>query len=91
MFLNSINKPYSDISKIAPNWKNCLNELKIPYRSLHIIRHTYISQLISSGEDILTVSRIAGHSNVSTTLKTYSHYVPQNLENFGGVFNDDVA
>ena len=91
VFLNTRNKPFSDISKIANKWKNTLNRTKIPYRSIHTTRHTFISQLISSGEKILTVSKIAGHSNISTTLKTYSHYIPQNLENFGSVFNNNVA
>ena len=55
----------------------------VEYRNLHQIRGTFISTLISNGEDITYVSKIAGHENVKITLETYSEYIPVQNMNFG--------
>ena len=41
--------------------------------SLHSLRHTHASQLISSGLDVLTISRRLGHGKASVTLDVYGH------------------
>ena len=41
--------------------------------TLHSIRHTNLSYLISCGVDPVTVAKRAGHSRVSTTLDIYSY------------------
>lgn len=42
--------------------------------SLHSLRHTSISLLISSGIQAQIISRRAGHSNVTVTHSIYSHF-----------------
>ena len=44
--------------------------------SLHSLRHTHASQLITAGMDILSISRRLGHANVTITLNTYGHLMP---------------
>jgi len=45
--------------------------------SAHDLRHSAISRWIEvDGLPIITVSRLAGHSNVTTTLKEYGHPLP---------------
>jgi integrase len=39
-----------------------MKAIGLPYVTLHTLRHTHASQLITSGMDILTVSRRLGHS-----------------------------
>ena len=39
----------------------------------HRLRHTYATLLYSSGVDLLTAKELLGHSDVSTTLKIYTH------------------
>jgi integrase len=39
---------------------------------IHDLRHTAISRMIEAGVDVVTVSRIAGHSNIQTT-QIYCH------------------
>lgn len=49
--------------------------LKLSVR-LHDLRHFHATQLLSAGVDVTTVSRRLGHSKVSMTLDTYSHWLP---------------
>ncbi|WP_305154443.1 site-specific integrase, partial [uncultured Dubosiella sp.] len=39
----------------------------------HSLRHTYITNIVRSGCDIKTASKLARHSNVQTTLDVYAH------------------
>jgi integrase len=41
--------------------------------SLHTVRHSHASLLLSDGVDIATVSERLGHSSVRTTAEIYSH------------------
>lgn len=48
----------------------------------HILRHTYITDLILSGANPRRVQYLAGHSNIKTTMNIYTHLVenaPKNL------------
>ncbi|QOY52293.1 tyrosine-type recombinase/integrase [Candidatus Sulfurimonas baltica] len=88
VFLNTLNNPYWDISKIREgNWKKDLERAKVQYRKIHQTRHTFCSTMISAGEDINLVSKVAGHSSPRMTLEVYSKYIPRDLSDFGNVFN----
>lgn len=39
----------------------------------HCLRHTYITNIVQSGCDIKTASKLARHSNTQTTLDVYTH------------------
>lgn len=43
---------------------------------VHYIRHSHASLLINKGQNILIVSQRLGHSDVTQTLNTYSHLMP---------------
>jgi integrase len=43
----------------------------------HQLRHTFGSILIADGADIAEVARLMGHKKLSTTLNTYTHFVPR--------------
>lgn len=48
----------------------------------HILRHTYITDLILSGANLRRVQYLAGHSNIKVTLEIYTHlmeHAPENL------------
>lgn len=47
--------------------------MKLPKITLHDLRHTSATLLISQGLDIATVSKRLGHSKISTTLDVYTH------------------
>ncbi len=48
--------------------------------NLHELRHTFATFALQSGMDITTVSKMLGHQNVTTTLNTYSHLLPDSTE-----------
>ncbi len=52
----------------------------IPIISIHGLRHTHASILLFAGVSIASVARRLGHSNMTTTQKTYLHII-QELEN----------
>ena len=45
----------------------------IDHITYHQLRHTYASIVASEGTDLVTLSRLMGHSNKSTTLNIYTH------------------
>ena len=67
-----------------------LNEIYSKVISSKYLKKTYdsfsISTLISNGEDINYVSKIAGHENVKVTLEKYSEYIPCKNKDFGNCF-----
>lgn len=46
--------------------------------SFHGLRHTCCSLMLKEGNDIATISKTLGHSNISTTLNVYSHMIEDN-------------
>ncbi len=75
------NDPYvflnDDGSAISPNlpyrwFVNFLERHNLPKITFHQLKHTNASILISSGEDIVTLSGRLGHADKNITLNTYS-------------------
>lgn len=60
----------------------------------HQLRHTYATLLYQSGVDVMTASELLGHSNISTTLKIYTHLDKQfkelNISKFDQYIKSDL-
>ncbi len=69
-------------------WRYLRSELGLQDVRLHDLRHTFASIAVMSGENILTVGRLLGHTDPGTTLK-YTHLahdvVIEAVENVGSV------
>lgn len=65
---------------ISARFKFYCREAKIP-ESIHFhnLRHSFASHLVSSGTDIFMVSKLLGHSSVSTTEQFYASVIPSKL------------
>lgn len=59
---------------------------KLPVITLHDLRHTFATLLIANNTDIVTVSKLMGHSSPSVTMDVYSHLLKQNAEQAAQVF-----
>ncbi len=54
------------------SYKNVLKEAKMWHTKFHNLRHTFASQLLSKGANILYVSQQLGHADASITLRVYA-------------------
>ncbi|MFA5780106.1 MAG: tyrosine-type recombinase/integrase [Elusimicrobiota bacterium] len=59
-------------------FKKITNKLGLKDATIHTLRHTFASHLVMKGVDILTVSKLLGHSDIKTTM-IYSHIAPDHL------------
>ena len=58
-------------------WRRIRDAVGLPdHITLHALRHTFASNLIAAGCDVVTVQRALGHSTPSITLNVYSHLWP---------------
>jgi len=53
-----------------------LGEGAPPVITIHDLRHSHASLLLSAGEPVKTVSERLGHASVTVTLTVYGHFVP---------------
>jgi integrase len=51
--------------------------LDLPLVSWHSFRHTHATLLSETGESLKTAQAILGHSDLETTLKVYTHVIPE--------------
>lgn len=78
LFLQGKNKIYnSTVNDILTRY---CKKAKIPFISIHGLRHTHASLLLFAGVSIASVARRLGHASMTTTQKTYLHII-QELEN----------
>lgn len=63
--------------ELAQWLKNFSKRNNLPHINPHAFRHTAASILISKGVDIVTVSKMLGHANTSTTTNIYSHLIDE--------------
>lgn len=72
---------------VAQNFTNIIKKAKVPQIRIHDLRHTHATLLMELGENPKVVAERLGHSNIATTLRTYSHVTPKMQEeavkNFG--------
>ena len=82
VFLNQYERPYKSIQTIRDHlFKNLLKECGIEGKRLYDLRHSFASINLSKNRlPITLISKIMGHSDSSVTLKEYSEYVSNSVE-----------
>jgi len=58
------------------NFKRVLKKAGLRSIRFHDLRHTFASQLLSRGTNVLYVSQKLGHSNPGVTMKIYAKWIP---------------
>jgi len=70
-----------DIGNIKANsFKRVLRKAGLRDIRYHDLRHTFASQLLCNGANILYVSQQLGHANPQVTMRIYSHWIPNDSQ-----------
>lgn len=59
---------------------SAIEKADLPPRTMHCLRHSCASHLISQGVSIVAVSQRLGHKDTRETLNTYAHMMPNDIE-----------
>ena len=62
-----------DPDNLSHYFTKLVRQLGLPHTRFHDLRHTFATRAIESGVDVLTLSGILGHTDVSTTEHFYLH------------------
>jgi integrase len=67
---------------IVMTFRRNMKRLGIKDARPHDIRRTFATNLILKGVDIYSVSKLLGHTNISTTIKHYAHLLVKDIDDF---------
>lgn len=76
IFPNLAGNPMSNANLLQRGFYPALRRAGLRRIRFHDLRHTFASLLIASGEDIVRISRLLGHSSPKVTLDVYAHMLP---------------
>lgn len=76
VFAANNGEPMSDRNILMRHFKPLLESAGLPDIRLYDLRHTCATLLLSAGENPKIVSERLGHANITLTLDTYSHVLP---------------
>lgn len=66
-----------DYSNLRRSFRTLLAAAELPITKIHNMRHTAATLLLAQGCDPRTIMSVLGHSQISLTLNTYAHVLPQ--------------
>ena len=67
------------LKNISTSFKSACEKAGIKDLRLHDLRHTAATRMIEAGIDLVTVSKILGHSSIQMTMR-YAHPTPENMQ-----------
>lgn len=70
-------KPMQGSALLQQGFLPALRRAGVRRVRFHDLRHSFASNLLAAGVDVVTVSKALGHANVHITLTTYAHAVPK--------------
>lgn len=92
VFCTKVGTPISAHNLHRRSWKPLLKKAGLPDMRFHDLRHTCASLLLSKGIHPKIVQEMLGHANISITLDTYSHLLPNMQDKaaraMDGIFED---
>lgn len=90
IFTSAIGTPVDPMA-LTHRWEEVRVKIGAPLARLHDLRHTVASIGIKQSSDILGVSRLLGHSKVSTTTDIYGHELQESGRDVVGMMGDLVS
>ena len=73
----------SDQSLRAGEWRRALTKAGVRYRYPYQMRHTFASQALSAGENVMWVAKQMGHRDWTITAKKYARWIPSIVPDAG--------
>jgi hypothetical protein len=68
-----------DASAVVRQYHAPTDQLELPRRPWHSLRHFAATAMLEAGADLYTVSRMLGHASITTTANVYGHVTPATL------------
>lgn len=81
VFTKEDNMPWGKNHHVRLLKTACVHAKIQPAVSFHELRHTYASLLAQAGADLLTISKLLGHSDTRVTSRHYAHLCDKTLAN----------
>lgn len=72
-------------------FKPALTAAGLPEMRVHDLRHSAVTNLLASGINFISVSKLVGHSKASTTINIYAHEAENHQELLRGAIDTSVA
>ena len=85
------NGAYYSPDKMGCRVKELMVAVGLKGVSLHSLRHSFASELLSKGTPIPVVSERLGHANPNITLSIYSHAIPADSRAAAKIWDDSLA
>jgi len=79
VFTHANGTPWGKNHHVRPLANACKVAKIKPAIAFHELRHTYASRLAQAGVDLLTISKLLGHSDTRITSKHYAHLADKTL------------
>jgi integrase len=79
VFSHADGVPWGKNHHVRPLRDACKTAKIKPAIAFHELRHTYASHLAQAGVDLLTISKLLGHSDTRITSKHYAHLADKTL------------
>ena len=80
VFPSRVGTPLNPENLVKRSFKPLLERAGLPSIRFHDLRHTCATLLLSKGVNPKIVQEMLGHANISVTLDTYSHVLPDMQE-----------
>lgn len=81
------------IAKINKEAKK--DDARLPMLTIHALRHTHATLLLQQGQNAKVIQERLGHANISMTLSTYAHVLPnmqeEAVDTIGAMFFGETA
>lgn len=75
------------MSSIQREFEQALKHAAVPRIRIHDLRHSHATLLINKGANIVAVSKRLGHSDIQTTLRTYTHLLKESDDKLLDILN----
>ncbi len=79
------------VRALARRFERALDETGIVGHSMYDCRHTFASVLLARGANLVYVAKMLGHSDPSTTLKHYSHWMETESVRYADLLDQPAA